>query len=234
MNAPTFLDRADAYLGAQLRDRAAPVPPPPFVTLSREAGAGGSTVARLLARRLNGTAPPGEVWRVHEGNLTARMLAANQLDPHVARFLPEDRVPELAASIGELVGLHPNLWNLVRKLNEHIRRLATAGHVILVGRGASFATAGLPNGLHVRLVAPAPQRARRLAALYAIPEEHARDEVARRDAARRRYVRATFDADIGEPSAYGLCINTAELSFAQAADLIVERLGRGGARARAA
>ena len=114
----------------------------PFVTVSREAGSGGSSFARILVRKLNAEAAGGVFWRVFEGDVTARMLRENRLPVRIARFLPEQRVPELSATIGELIGLHPNLWSLVQKTNETMRQLAAVGHVILVGRGANFATAG--------------------------------------------------------------------------------------------
>jgi cytidylate kinase len=223
-----LIGRTDTYLHSQWRDTrtpwGAPKSPPPFITISREAGSGGSSLARLLTRRLNGESPADIVWRVYEGNLTTKMLEANQLAARVARFLPEDRVSELASSIGELVGLHPNLWELVQKTNETMRTLAQQGHVVLVGRGANFATAGLPNGLHVRLVASEEHRARYLAQRYNIPEAEALAHNRRGDAARRRYVKTNFNADVDDPRGYDLCLNTEKMPLDAAASLIATQV----------
>jgi cytidylate kinase len=228
MNQSALLDRTDGYLHSQFRDSRSPWGSPvriaPFITISREAGSGGSSLARLLARKLNAESAADIVWRVYEGNVTARMLQANQLSPSVARFLPEDRVPELAATIGELVGLHPNLWELMQKTNEAMRTYAAQGHVILVGRGANFATADLPNGTHVRLVAPVDHRARYLAERYNISESEARALNVKCEAARRRYVKATFGTEVSDSSAYDLTINTARVPLRLACDLICRRV----------
>jgi cytidylate kinase len=224
MKLPAMLERADTYLNSEWRESRSPWSreraPGPFVTVSREAGSGGASFARILVRKLNAEASGGVFWRLVEGDVTATMLRENRLPVRIARFLPEEHVPELSASIGELVGLHPNLWDLVQKTNETMRRLAAAGHVILVGRGANFATAGLANGTHVRLVAPPEHRARYLSQLYNISEAESLARNAKCNAARRSYVKSTFNADVTNPSAYHLVFNTAQVALSQAAELV--------------
>jgi cytidylate kinase len=226
MNSHGLLERADSYLNTEWRGSRGPWPRAsgPFITLSREAGSGGASLARLMARQLNADAPRDVVWHVFEGDLTAHMLKENRMPTRYARFLPEDRVPEWTASVGELVGLHPSLWELVRKTNESMRDLARKGHVILVGRGANFATANISSGMHVRLVAPAEHRARYLGRLYNLPESDAAALNARCDAARRRYVKTTFNADVSDPAHYDLVLNTARVSLPEAAAMIVSRI----------
>ncbi|PTY08355.1 hypothetical protein DB347_01875 [Opitutaceae bacterium EW11] len=230
MSTVTVFDTVDPYLNSQWRESQTPWRREsmggPFITVSREAGSGGSSFARLLARKLNSESGDGTLWRVYEGNLIAKMLEDNRLPRRLARYLPEQRIPEVAAIIGELVGLHPNLWNLVQKTNETMRRLAAGGHVILVGRGANFATAGMDNATHIRLVAPAEHRARYLAQQYNISEKQARALNAKCDAARRSYVRANFGSSVSDPCAYDLVINTAATPLPEAARLVGAHLRR--------
>jgi cytidylate kinase len=108
----------------------------------------------------------------------------------------------------------------VQKANELIRHLAREGGAILLGRGANLATAGIDHGLHLRLVAPASERANRTAALLKTDPAEAAALNARRDAARQRYVRATFNADIADPTAYDLTINTAHVPVETIVDLV--------------
>ncbi|HEY4302648.1 MAG TPA: cytidylate kinase family protein [Candidatus Didemnitutus sp.] len=226
MNASLFLERADGFFHAESRSpwgiRAASARP--FVTISRESGSGGSSLAALLAARLTADPASGRAWAVFEGNLPAKMLQANHLSDHLARFLPEDHVSELHSSIGELLGLHPSLWELVQKMNQTMRDLAEGGNVILVGRGANFATAGNAQGMHVRLVAPDRHRARVIGQRYGISEAKALVHNVKCTAARRRYVRDNFNADLDDPSLYDLVINTGQISLAEAADLIAMRI----------
>jgi cytidylate kinase len=221
-NAPLFLS-ASSYLNAEWRGSRAPwtaTPAGPFVTISREAGSGGSSLARLLARKFNAAAPDGVAWHVFEDNLTPRMLKTNRLPASIARFLPEGRISGVQASMGEFVGLHPNLWELVQKTNETMRELARRGNVILVGRGANFATEGIPRGVHVRLIAPKKARAAYLTGRYGVTESEALRYNARCDHARHGYVKAYFNADDRDPSAYTLVLNTSRITLTEAARVI--------------
>ena len=199
-------------------------PAAPFVTISRECCSGGSALAQLLASRLAAEAPDGARWSTFGGNVVKEMLQAHHLPEEFARFLPEDSVPEVRAAIGEIVGRHPSLWDLVQKTNDTMRQRARAGQVIFVGRGANFATAGIEGGVHVRLVAPPEYRGRFYAQRFHVTLEQALLHNARCDAARGRYVTTHFNTSISDPSAYDLVINTAYIPLAEAAEMIVAHL----------
>jgi len=216
------LETAGAYLHAHAGNTATPwagKSEGPFITISRESGSGGSSLARALALRLNAHLPEGPQWTVYTGNLIEEMLQSHQLSPRLARFLPEDKIPEISAAIGELVGLHPNLWDLVQKTNELMRRLARGGFAILVGRGANFATSEIAHGVHVRLVGPVSHRAKHIAHLHQMDEADAASHNAKRDLARERYVRTNFNANISDPNAYDLVINTARAHLSEATEI---------------
>jgi cytidylate kinase len=208
--------------GSQAAKRAATGP---FITVSRAAGSGGSSLALSLASRLNTDRPEGEPrWTVFDRQIVEKVLEDNQLSTRLARYLPEDRVPEIEASVRELVGLHPNLWTLLRKTTETIRDLARLGHVILVGRGANFAARGVDRGLHVRLVGTEEARARHTARIRNIDLEAAAAWNRRTDAARRDYVRSAYETDVDDVTAYDLTLNTGTLALSEAADLVVQLL----------
>ncbi len=242
-NAPPVFEKARSYLNVQLSQPPSPGSRAhgsafPFVTLSRECGSGGSSLARLLAVALNRQQPAGEQdppWTVFDHEIVQHMLTAHDLPPTLARFLPENKVSELTSSVGEIVGLHPNLWDLVQRTNAFLRSLAQRGRVILVGRGANFATVGIRGGIHVRLTAPADFRDRRMAHVMQRPHREAAVHNRQIDAARRSYVRSVFDRDIADPLAYDLVINSAQVPLDQAASLIADLVAlRAPAPARAA
>lgn len=222
MNPLPSFQKATAYLNIQLTHSGPggiAHPASPFLTISRESGTDGSALARALAQRL--PSDDDHPWSVYSANLIEEMLRTNHLPPHLARFLPEDRISEVDASVGEVVGLHPNLWMLVSKTNELIHALARGGHAIILGRGANFATHDLPNGIHLRLVAPPAYRDAHAARQLGIAVGQASARNAQRDAARQRYVRATFSANIADPTAYDLVINVAQVPFNVIVDLVV-------------
>ncbi len=224
MTTQPSLAHAEAYLNVHLSRSAVGHfghTTGPFVTVSRESGSGGSEFAQALAARLEFELPGHAAWTVFDRNLVETMLQSEHLSPRLARFLPEDRVSEIDASIGELVGLHPNLWQLIQRTNELTRQLARTGHVILVGRGGNCATAAIAGGLHVRLVAPPDERARFMAARLGIPPDEAAEFNLRADAARRSYVRAVFETDINRASGYDLIINRATVPLGDTVELVV-------------
>lgn len=222
------LGQAEAYLNVHLSrsgqghfgNRA----PGPFITISRESGSGGSTLAKVLAPRLDRELPGDSPWTIFDRNIVEAMLESRHMSSRIARFVPEDRVSEIDASIGELLGLHPNIWNLIQRTNDMIRELARAGHAIIVGRGANFATVGIPNGLHLRLVAPADVRADRISRELGVNFDAATVHNNRTDAARRSYVRSVFDSDIERPSAYDVVLNMATMTTEQAMETAVAAL----------
>jgi cytidylate kinase len=219
MNLPLFLDKADGYFNAESRESRTPWmnrTSRPFITISRESCSGGSNLAQLLEKKLS----TDQSWSIFGGNVINQMLQTNHLPEQLARYLPEDTVPEVNATIGEIVGLHPSLWELVQKAKVTMQQLAARGNVILVGRGANFATSNIIGGVHVRLVAPADYRARYYARRFGISEAAALLHNVKCDAARRRYVRAHFNADIADPASYDLVINTAHVPLAEAADMV--------------
>jgi cytidylate kinase len=194
---------------------------PPAVTISRETGAGGLSVAELLAQRLMVYQKPEDCpWTVFHKNLVAKVLEDHHLPTRLAQFMPEDRVSFIADTLEELLGLHPSSWNLIHETAETILQLAELGHVILVGRGANVITKDLPHVCHVRLVGSLERRCQRIEALHKITTEAARQFIRKEDSARKRYVRKYFDRDIDDPLLYHLVINTDWVSLEEAADVV--------------
>jgi len=221
------LDVFTRYLSAQgLPTATTPSVPKPAITISRQTGAGAVTVARLVAERLDKEFPgePPRPWAVFDRNLAAKILEDHNLSAKVEQFMPEDTKFPLTDALEALLGLHPVAWTLKEYAKETIRRLATKGNVIVVGRGAAIVTASLPRILHVRLVAPFDFRVQHFAEFYQTTAEKAIHLVRERDAGRRRYVKSYFNADVNDPSHYHLVINTERNGFKGAAQIISNTL----------
>jgi cytidylate kinase len=227
----TYLEHGLSVLHARLRTPqtgSSPGATPevrPFLTLSRETGAGASTLGRELVPLLEREfTSPGHPWVLLDRDLLTHALTHHQLPTNLAAFLPEDRVSEIRAAIGELVGLHPSLWQLEQQVAEAILQLAHVGHVIFVGRAAHLVTRDVPGGLHVRLVAPLDTRIARVGRLLGCDADRAAAHVAEHDEARRRYVRKGFSREIDDPREYDLVINTDRVAPPAAARLVLAAL----------
>ena len=197
---------------------------PLSITISREVGAGGRTIAELLGQRLTAAekTPATSPWAVFDANLAKQVLEDHKLPPNLERFMAEDARLPVEAIVEEVLGLHPSAWTLVQHTTQTILRLAGLGHTILVGRGANIITARLPNVLHVRLVAPLATRIRHSAEYYHLSEAEAAKFVREHDQGRRRYVRRYFNAEIDDPTLYDVTLNTGRWGFARAAEVIAQ------------
>jgi len=233
MHADPYLEHSLAVLQARLKSPMAQAQGEirtgtlPFVTISREVCAGATTVGQLLTPMLNRAfCEEGRDWVLLDKNLLAHALTRQNLEERLEKFLPEDRISEIKGVIGELMGLHPSLWQLEHQVAEVILQLAHVGHVLFVGRGAHIITRSLPGGFHARLVAPLEIRIRRMMDLQGCDASTAESLIQKTYLARRRHLQSHFGEDIEDPCTYDLVINTGRTSAATAAHLIVEGLRR--------
>jgi cytidylate kinase len=197
----------------------------PFITLGHETAAGATTVGRLLAPLLDQSfREEGQGWVFLDKNLLAHALATQHLPERLVDFLSEDKVSEIKSVIGELVGLHPSLWELEQKVSETIMQLCYLGRVVIVGRAAYLVTRSLPGGFHVRLAASAEVRIQRVMQLLQCDAAAAAAHIRKTDRGRQRFVRTRFDEDVDDPHLYDLVINTDRMTPPAVARLIIEAL----------
>jgi cytidylate kinase len=236
MSEKSRFEKCLTYIDCQLQGLRTPAPTttreerPPTVTISREAGAGGITVAEKLAEVLQKRLPhPTCPWTVFHRNLVEKVLADHRLPSSLARFMPEDKISGVADALEEFFGLHPPSEKLVRQMAETVLRLAELGNVILVGRGANVITRHLEHTFHVRLVGSLERRVAWIREYEGLSEKAARAFVRKEDAGRRSFVKRYFGMGVEDPLLYHLTINTDLVTFDQAAALIghavVERFG---------
>lgn len=232
MNAATYYDQCLSFLNTEINPRARP----PVragthfrsVTVSREAGSGGNTVAENLVASLQRTnRKDARPWTMFDRNLIERVLEDHQLPARLAKFFPEDRLTELQDIMDEVFGLRPGSWKLVEQASETILQLAALGGAVIVGRGANLVTRRLPDVLHVRLVGSLEVRARRLAETRGMTRKSALDYIHRVDVGRRRYVKKYFGEDIDDPLLYHLVINTDLVSTEEATNTLVRAVQDG-------
>lgn len=194
---------------------------PPFVTISRQAGAGAEPVAHLLAEKLNALgskeAPP---WTVFDKNLITKVLEDQHLPQEIARHIHEDKDTTVQALVGELFGLHPSMWTIFHHTSDTILKLARIGRCIIVGRGGNIITAKLKGGVHVRLVAAEDVRLAHLRKHFNLDEKSAAKHLHEYDDGRRRYMKTNFDRNIDDPLLYDAVLNTGRLGFERTADTI--------------
>ncbi|MFM8658163.1 MAG: cytidylate kinase family protein, partial [Chthoniobacterales bacterium] len=92
MSESVSFEKYRAYLVSQKDRPSGERPHQPFVTISRQAGAGAETVARLLAEKLNAQGPKdAQPWTVFDKNLISKVLEDQNMPQEIARHVHEDK-----------------------------------------------------------------------------------------------------------------------------------------------
>lgn len=182
----------------------------PVVTISREAGARGNSIARALLPELDASTqiPKNRPWTVFNHDLLEHCIREHNLPQSTTNYFPEDKPEEIRTLIGEMLGLHEGVYSNTRKIAETIRRLSEAGNAIIVGRGANLVAANVQHAIHIRLVGNPKTRARHFAKVNNLTLDVAAQEILRRDRARKRYIKSTFGYNIEDAHQYDFIINT--------------------------
>jgi cytidylate kinase len=225
--------RAGDVPGAPERRRAAA----PFVTISRQAGAGGRSLAIRLAERLNEIDPGQLPWTVWDNELVERVAAEHHLPKARVAALEDERpswleeaLASLAISGGKSAPGELAVYHLVAAT---IRALGELGRVIIVGRGGAHVTRDMPGGLHVRLVAPLEFRVAATAELLGISKDGAADWVRGKDAGREAFYRRHWPNRPPVAENFAMVLNTAAIPVPRQVGAILAVLPRGAEAAPA-
>jgi hypothetical protein len=106
-----------------------------------------------------------------------------------------------------------------------VRALALVGRCVVVGRGGVYATADLPRGVHVRLVAPLPHRIERTQRLRGLSAKEAAAEVNRIDRHRETFHRRYWSDKALLPEIFTVTLNAAQVEDERMADCILPLIG---------
>lgn len=222
-----LLDACKSFLKTQILHseekigKPEPEKPKPFVTISRQTGAGGITVGKLLVDYLrehdkNAPCP----WTVFDKNMVDYVLEEHKLPKEFGKYMTEAKVSETRDIMETLFELHPPTFALVRDTSETILHLAQLGHTVIVGRGGNIVTKKLEGGLRVRLIAPPEKRIEHVRSYYEMSEKDAAELIKNEMKGRKDYLKQNFGKNIDDAELYDLVINTERISYLSAAEMI--------------
>ena len=194
------------------------------ITLSRQAESGGDEIAESIAAATG--------LRVADRVILEQMAHRAGLPVSYLELYDETVPGPIEALVAEWQ-TSVNQVAYMRRLVHALLLLEREDNVIIVGRGGAFVLTN-PGTLHVRVVAPMPCRVARLMQRQAVSQSQAERILLRLDEERHRFLRSVFGAEADDPTAYDLMVNTAELSYRAAAEIIAARPStkRSCARAR--
>jgi cytidylate kinase len=198
--------------------RPQPIPVARFQNLcvSREAGAGGGALARIVGERLG--------WKVYDDELIEAIAHRMEVTLDEVRALDE-----LAPSVVQdwLLPLREEYYAPQEAYLDHLAKLieaiGRAGESILVGRGAGFM---LPREttLSIRVIAPLKERALRLAERMGVSVRTARRAARDLDRRRAQFDRTMHRANVHDPHHFDLVLDTHSLGLEIAAEVVIQTI----------
>ena len=195
-----------------------------IVTISREYGSAALDVAHRVGELL-GYRVVGEDFP----NIAALRLGTTRDDVEAV----ESREPSLAERILHNLGTaQPETHSAIspqsferevrKEIEAAVREAAEAPDVVIVGGIANVILRGRPNLLSVFLHAPVEYRIARIQSHHDVSLEEARKEVARVDAARRRWAKLHYDLEWGRVDYYDLTLDVSHFGIELTAQMIVQ------------
>ena len=181
------------------------------VTIEREYGSGGGTIAAQLASHLG--------WKLWDHLLTEEVARLAQVAPSAVKRCDEKMDSTLhrlaktfwrgsyerSSPLGSQIFDTDRMMSMMQGI---MGRIAQEGNAVIVGRGAPFFLREYPDVFHVFLYAPRAEKIRRTLADGHCLEE-AEDLVDSVDRERIAYIKHYFNADWPTRSLYHAMLNTA-------------------------
>jgi cytidylate kinase len=186
----------------------------PMLCISRQYGARGAAMGRMVSERLGFRFYSQEL--IHEIAEVAhvRRQLVESLDERV-----QDGISEWVAGLIKRGGFAPS--DYLQNLSKVVLTLGRHGKGVIIGRGAHFLLEP-KSTLRVRVVAPLEVRVARIAARDGLTEEQARATILRIDDERVAFNRQHYGADIADPVHYDIVVNAGTLGPEGAAELTLQ------------
>lgn len=208
------------------------------VTVGRQLGAGGETVGRMLAERLN--------YEYYDGRIVDQVASRLGVGPEVVQNYDEktagllDRLLRQLATVDFSTPQDVAAWtppysdpafdlsrSVLNVTQEVIRQAAESGAAVIVGRGGAYILEDRTDVLRVFLRASMEFRTRALMDSRNLSEEEAHKLAKQADANSSAYVKQVYGHDWQHPAHYDLVIDTGRIGHMRALEAIVAALPSG-------
>ncbi|RQD77052.1 MAG: hypothetical protein D5R97_03175 [Candidatus Syntrophonatronum acetioxidans] len=172
------------------------------ITVSREFGSGGETLARRVAEKLG-------FLLVNKKTITEGLQSIDVFEPDLD-------MDERAVQMGS-----DDLYSkYISCLHEYLYELSNQENLVLLGRGGQILFKDFDPSYHVKIISPLEKRISRIMRLYNLREEAALKLVREQDENKKQYLRQIFDEDWMNMELYDLVLNTGGTSLETSADII--------------
>ncbi len=195
------------------------------ITISRGFGSGGRTIGKLLAQKLDIDYYNDDLIKLASEESGINLELFGKADERVKTNL----FKRYKRSYGEwtippdsdLFVSDDNLFNYQAKI---IRDLADKSDCVIIGRCADYILRGRENLTRILVYADKPTCMSRVTELYGMLPAEAEKRIESLDKARANYYKYYTTHDWADVNNFDLCLNTSNISFEQAVEIICDYL----------
>ena len=191
------------------------------ITISREFGSGGRTIAKAVAERLG--------YTFYDKALVELIAKESGYSPEFVERRGEDATStssflfNLARSgSGGIDGYSDVSDKLYVIQHNIIKRLPAEGPCVIVGRCSDYILKDRTDTLHVYIYADMPFKAERIVKLYGERDDAPERRLEEKDKKRKVYYKNYTGRIWGMSNNYDVCLNSGKLGIESCVDVIVE------------
>ncbi len=195
-------------------------------TISRQFGAGGLTLGKLIANKLNYTLYDNELIQLlaNKANVSPEWIVSMEkeaggalqkiMSSLVSKSLVDRILDDSRGYIDEKIYV-----NLLHKI---IEKIAKEGNAVIIGRGGQYVLKGRDDVKNILLVAKKKDRIRFIEEHYNLTHKQARQSVNNDDKRRINLYRKFGKEDFDEPALYHMVFNTSKIKLDKACELVCD------------
>ena len=195
-----------------------------IITIGRQFGSGGKSVADALGRKLRIPVYDSELITkaAQDSGFSAELFVERD---EKRRFFSLSKIFTNTYSDTEDYMSDNGLFKMQ---SDTIRRIAEQGSAIIVGRCSDYILRDLDNVVDVFLTSPVEVRAERVAERLGINKEKAEELIEKKDSGREEYYNYYTFGNWGHATTYDICLDSSLLGIEGTADFIIDFARKAG------
>jgi len=198
------------------------------ITISRQFGAGGKTLAKMVADRLG--------YEFADSEIIAKVAEMANVSTHWVETVENEAGGRLSRFVSRMVS-KPLVDRILKDergyIDEEIyldylvliiAQMADEGNVVILGRGSQYILDDHPDAYHVLLIDRFENRVEFMQSNYGLSRSQAVSTVTSEDKRRRNLYQKFGKTDFDDPFLYHLVLNMSRIDLAHACRLVLDLL----------
>lgn len=194
------------------------------ITISRQFGAGGITLGKMIADELG--------YAFADEDIVKMVAKEANVSPHWVETVEKEAGGKLSRIITKMVS-KPLVERILKDERGYIdeemyldylvliiAQIADEGDVVILGRGSQYILDDHPDAYHILLINDAKNRAKFMMEHYDLSQSKAEQVVSREDKRRMNLFRKLGKSDYDDSSLYHLVLNMGKIDLEQAKKLV--------------